>query len=99
PPAGTAPRTPQLLGCPPRRGALAAEYLPGVAAQEGPPEGVAAVGRALAALHHHPGRTLPQRRADADVEQVRAAADQLAVLLPDLADRAHHLADHGAAGR
>ncbi|WP_277050579.1 hypothetical protein [Ruania albidiflava] len=95
--AGTAPRTPQLLGCHPRRGALAAAYLPGTTAQEAPAEAVAAVGRALAALHHHPSRTLPQRRADADAEQVRAAADQLAVLLPHLAVRAHHLAEQVAA--
>src|SRR5699024_3710561 len=45
--AGAALRTPQLLGCHARRGALAAEYLPGTTAQEAPAEAVAAVGRAL----------------------------------------------------
>ncbi|HLS62153.1 MAG TPA: phosphotransferase [Ruania sp.] len=95
--ADAAPRTPQLLGCHPRRGALAAEYLPGTTAQEAPVDTAAQVGRALAALHQHPGRVLPELGRDVEVEQVRAAADQLAVLLPDLADRAHHLADQIAA--
>src|SRR5699024_1794529 len=95
--AEAAPRTPQLLGCHPRRGALAAEHLPGTTAQEAPADTAAQVGRSLAALHQHPGRVLPELGRDVEVEQVRAAADQLAVLLPDLADRAHHLADQIAA--
>lgn len=87
------PRTPRLIGFYERRGVLAAEYLRGNPAQSAPAELLQPVGRALAALHRRSCPALPEQPLNAEAQKVRAAADQLGVLLPDLADRSADLAD------
>ena len=86
------PRTPRLMGFYERRGVLAAEYLRGNPAQSAPAEMLQPVGQALAALHRRTCPALPERELAVEARQVRAAADQLGVLLTDLADRAADLA-------
>lgn len=92
-----APRTPRLIGFYERRGVLAAEYLPGIPAQSAAAEQLSPVGQMLAALHRRTCPALPERTLTAEAQQVRAAADQLGVLVPDLTERAADLAERIAA--
>lgn len=85
------PRTPRLIGFYERRGVLAAEYLRGNPAQSAPAEQLRPVGRALATLHRRSCPALPEHPLSAEAQKVRAAGDQLGVLLPHLADRSAEL--------
>ena len=87
------PRTPRLIGFYDRRGVLAAEYLRGQTAQDAPAERLPAVGDALARLHRRTCPALAEHDSRAEPQQVRAAAAQLGVLLPELTERAADLAE------
>ena len=98
------PRTPAVLGADLELGITALQYLPGQVLDESLAAGrasgaeLAAAGAALATLHARDLPGLPPRTAQDEVEAVHLAAAQLAVLLPDLADRATGLAEQLAAG-
>lgn len=97
--ASGAPRTPRLLGLDPTLGSLAVEYVEGepldlLLAQGDVTAGqLAEVGQALAHLHARRLDGLPARAGTDDATAVRAAAAQVAVLLPELAAQAQGLAD------
>lgn len=97
--AGGPPRLPRLLGVHEELGCLALEYLEGepldelLAADDVRRDQLADVGSALARLHDRPAGTLPVRRIGEDVAAVQSAADQIAVLLPELAGQAQDLAE------
>lgn len=92
------PRTPRLLGTDLERGLVVTEYLPGRPLDAVLRDGVAtpaelhATGRALATLHRAAAPALPRRSPDDDATAVVDTAEQVAVLLPELAGRALALA-------
>lgn len=97
--AGAAPRTPQLLGFDQVLGALAVEYLDGrpldalLAREDVSGQQLQDVGRALAQLHGRRSADLPTRDMDDAIAAARAAAGQVAVLLPELGADAERLAE------
>lgn len=97
-----APRTPRLLADDPGLGVLVLEYIPGRTLDDlldgdAVPEGVLAeAGRALAALHQRVLPGLPMRPTD-NAAAARAAAEQVGLLLPELASDAARLGSDLAA--
>jgi len=91
--------TPRLLGADGRRGVAAVEYVPGEVLSEraarghaGAQAGFRSAGAALAGLHGSAGVPLRGVSRAGEAHAVRAAASQLAVLLPDDAEDVRHLA-------
>lgn len=95
--AGGEPRTPRLLGKSARHGVAAVEYLEGQALPSHDTLRDSAdfqtAGAALARLHTRRDIALHGDWLPREVRAVRSAARQLAILVPDLADEAHDLAE------
>ena len=91
---GPAP-TPHLLGRSRSWSVLAVTWAEGVDLAGHPHAGTAweAAGRALATLHESRGHGLHRPDGRRDLDAVRATAQQVAVLLPELAPEVLHLAD------
>jgi Phosphotransferase enzyme family len=97
--SGATFRIPALLGCSPRRRALAWQWLPGrslTAAMNDErflPRSVAAVGAALAELHGQLAAPLESRPRHTEAASLPAVAKWVAHICPSLSHRAHRLAD------
>lgn len=89
---GTGVDVPRMVGQSRRRGVLAVEFVPGRTVHDAGPAGYEAAGAALAGLHRLGGDGLPKARVGADEQSVRAAAEHLGLLLPEVAQRADRLA-------
>ena len=102
--AGGPPRLPRLRGWHEDLACLAMEYVDGrpldelLAEGEVEPKQLSEVGATLARLHTRPRGQLPLRDRANDITAVRAAADQVAALLPGHAASAQDLAEE-LAGR
>ena len=92
------PPTPEVLGVDAGTGLVALEYLPGrvlddtLGRERAGRTKLAGAGAALALLHDRHLSALPARTADHDAAAALAAAEHIAVLLPDLAGTVRGLA-------